>query len=141
MKIYNGRPIAGFALLALLVGGCSTVMEATRPAGTNINKYVMGEKRIDVVADLGAPLGNIKDGENSCDVYKFHTKGTNGYGKTGIIFTEAAADFFTLGLAEVVLTPAEAASNAHAHSVMFCYDDQNKLITLKDAGKEINLTK
>ena len=139
MNSVKFRVIVAIFGVSVLSSGCSTVMEATRPAGTNLSKFVIGEKRIDIVADIGPALSTIQDGDSSCDVYKFHTKGTNGYGKTGIIVTEAAADFFTLGLAEVVLTPAEAVSDAHAHSVMFCYDAQNKLAVLKDAGKPVDL--
>jgi hypothetical protein len=114
-------------------------MEAERPSATNLNKFVVGQRRVDVVAEVGPPLSTIDDTGLSCDVYKMHTKGTNAFGKTGIIVGEAAADFFTLGLAEVVLTPAEAASKAGLHTVMFCYDGNQKLASMRDAGNPRNI--
>jgi hypothetical protein len=133
-----------FSLLALIVmgaanTGCSTVMEAERPAATNLDKFAVGEKRVDIIAQVGPPLSTIDDAGKSCDVYKVHTKGTNAAGKAGIIFTEAAADFFTLGIAEAVLTPAEAASKAGLHTVMFCYDSDQRLASMRDAGAERNI--
>jgi hypothetical protein len=125
--------------MAAAVTGCSTVMEAERPAATNLNKFAIGERRVDVIADVGPPLSTIEDAGKSCDVYKVHTKGTNAVGKAGIILTEAAADVFTLGVAEAVLTPAEAASKAGLHTVMFCYDSDQKLASLRDAGAERNI--
>lgn len=124
-------------LSATSLGACSTVMEANRPAAVNISKYSLGERRLDVVSSLGAPASSVKDGPNSCDVYKLYTKGTSKAGKAGIIFTEAAADFFTLGLAEAVATPAEAATKSNIHTVLICYDGEEKLVSLHDEGKTV----
>jgi hypothetical protein len=125
------------AVAATTLGACSTVMEANRPAAVNINKYGLGEKRLDVMSKLGAPVSTVRDGANSCDVYQLYTKGTSKAGKVGIIFTEAAADVFTLGLAEVVATPTEAATKSHTHTVLICYDADEKLVSMRDEGKTV----
>jgi hypothetical protein len=119
------------------LGACSTVMEANRPSAVNISKYSLGEKRLDVLSSPGAPASSVKDGANSCDVYKLYTKGTSKAGKAGIIFTEAAADFFTLGLAEAVATPAEAATKSNLHTVLICYGQDEKLVSLRDEGRTV----
>ena len=127
--------------VALALAGCSTVMEANRPSAVNINQYKVGDKRIDVVARLGAPLSTMKDDARSCDVYKLYTKGTSKAGKVGIIFTEAAADVFTLGLAEAVATPAEAATKSNSHTVLICYDSSESLVSIRDEGRVVAVAK
>ena len=121
--------------LTIMTTGCSTVMEAERPSATRLDQFSIGERRVDVVAKIGAPTGTVDDDAGlTCDIYKLHTKGTNAAGKTGIIVTEAAADFFTLGLAEAVLTPVQAASKAGLHTVLFCYDGTQNLKRIRDSG-------
>ena len=137
-RLYKYAFLGGFALFG---AGCSTVMEAERPSATNLGEFHAGERRVDVVAKIGTPTGKIDDSGRSCDVYKLHTKGTNAAGKTGIIVTEAAADLFTAGLAEALLTPAEAASKASPHTVLFCYDTSDILVNVRDAGVDRPLTK
>ena len=122
--------------LAVAATGCSTVMEANRPAATNLSRYALGESRVDIVAKMGMPSGSVKDGEHTCDVYKVYTKGTSAAGKGAIILGEAAADFFTLGLAEAITTPGEAVSKANMHTVLFCYGSDGNLAQLKDEGRE-----
>jgi len=130
-----------FLFIIISVSGCSTVMEANRPTAVNIRKYQIGEKRIDVVASIGATANSVKDGSDSCDVYRLYTRGTSKAGKVGIIFGEAAADFFTIGLAEVVATPTEAATKSNIHTVLFCYDPDEKLTAILDEGKAVTPSK
>jgi hypothetical protein len=121
---------------ALALGGCSTVMEANRPQAVNLKKFTIGEKRIDIIAQLGSPTGSEKDGERSCDVYSIYIHGVNGAGKGAIIVGEAAADVFTAGLFEVIATPAEAASKNKKHTVLFCYSSANALDLIRTDGKQ-----
>lgn len=131
-----------FAACAIaLLGGCSTVMEAERPSAVNLDRFAPGQKRVDVVAQIGTPQGQVKDGELGCDVYKLYTKGTSKAAKGGIIVTEAAADVFTLGLAEAVLTPAQGLTKSHLHTVMFCYNGEERLASIRDQGLPRNLAK
>ena len=130
-----------FALPAVLaatlsVAGCSTVMEANRPPPVNLAKYSAGEKRMDVIATLGAPKTSVKDGDNSCDVYELYTSGNSKAQKTAVILGEAGADLFTAGLFELVATPAEAATKSKPHTVLMCYSNDN-LISVKDEGRPV----
>ena len=83
--------------------GCSPVMEATRPNPVDIGQLAVGESRAEAEAELGPPVCTITDRGKSCDIYKLYTHGLNGVEKGAIAVGEAAADVFTLGLAEVVL--------------------------------------
>lgn len=108
-------------------------MEATRPDPTDIKQFVPGESRTKVLAEVGAPLANTKDGKNSCDIYKLYTRGPGAVGKGAIAAGEAVADVLTLGLAEVAFTPAEAATKNTKHTVLFCYGPDDKLVSVHES--------
>lgn len=59
----------GVALL-VLVGGCSPVVEATRPDPVDLSQFAVGESRVQVVEQIGTPTATVKDGADSRDVYK-----------------------------------------------------------------------
>ena len=134
------RKVFGWLIPALLLGGCSTVMEYNRPPPANLDRLTLGDRRIDVISHIGVPATSVKNGDDLCDVYKIYTKGPTGAKKGAVILGEAGADFFTLGLAEIVLTPAEAATKSHPHTVVLCYSSDEKLVSLQDdGGKTIRL--
>ena len=66
------------------------------------------------------------------------TLGPGAAGKGAIAATEAVADVLTWGLAEVITTPAEAATKNSKHTVVFCYSPKEKLISVKEADSTIN---
>ncbi len=119
--------LPGFGLLS----GCSVWMETHRPTPVNPHQFVVGESRSDVVIKLGNPLSTVPgpNGE-SCDVYRLYTKGLNGAEKTGIAIGEGAADVVTLGLSEILFTPAESATANKKRPVVFCYKSA-KLVSVK----------
>lgn len=123
------------AIAAASVGGCSTVMEATRPDPVRLDKFVVGEQRFDVLAQLGAPVvAREKKGDQSCDIYKLYTHGPTGVEKGAIAAGEAVADVFTWGLFEVVATPGEAATKNKLHAVVFCYSTDDKLMSVTESN-------
>jgi hypothetical protein len=87
--------------LAVEVCACSPVLEATRPDPVDLNQFVPGESRINVLSELGNPVATTPDGDRSCDIYKLYTRGPNGAGKGVLAAGEAVADVFTLGLTEI----------------------------------------
>ena len=106
------------------VGACSPVLEATRPTPTDLSQFQTGDARTSIVDRLGPPLATKTEGDgSSCDLYQLYTKGYGAEGKVPIAVAEAAADFFTIGLAEVVMTPAEGVTRNEKHPVTFCYRD------------------
>src|SRR5215469_1224564 len=121
----------------LLFSACSVVMEATRPDPVSLNQFAVGEDRNLIVEQLGAPVvAGVKEGADSCDLYKLYTRGPGTAGKAAIAVGEAAADVLTLGLTEVVLTPAEGVTRNSLHSVSFCYGPDNKLVAMRESQSE-----
>jgi hypothetical protein len=114
---------------------CSPVMESQRPDPVDLSQFKPGEQRFDVVKVVGTPMTSMKHDGQSCDIYQLYTHGPTAGGKAAIAFTEAVADVFTLGLAEAVSTPTEAATKNSKYPVTFCYDDSGKLISVEETPK------
>jgi len=124
------RRLSLFLPLIIFAGSCSVYMEATRPTPTDLSQFDRGQTRDSVLERLGAPLNTVAESDGlSCDMYQLYTSGYGAGGKIPIAIAEGAADFFTLGLAEVVLTPTEGVTKNQKRPVAFCYRDQ-KLIRL-----------
>jgi hypothetical protein len=125
-------------LVLCFVSGCSVVMEATRPTPVDLEKFQPGDSRSSVTQELGSPVTTSKGaGATSCDLYLLYTKGYGVAGKAPIAVGELAADVFTVGLAEIVLSPTEAATRNEKRTVWFCYQNDALLsVTVKSAGAE-----
>jgi hypothetical protein len=113
-------------------------MEATRPDPVDIDRFVIGEKRIEILAEVGNPAATVSDAGHSCDIYKLYTRGPGAVEKGAIAAGEIAGDFFTLGLSEVLFTPVEAATRNSKHTVLFCYDSEGKLLSAKESESHLN---
>jgi hypothetical protein len=125
------------ALLASNVAACSVYMEATRPTPVDLTQYQEGMMRDSVLEKLGAPDSTALESDGlSCDFYKLYTHGYGAGGKIPIAIAESAADFFTLGLAEVALTPTEGVTKNEKHPVTVCYNGQ-KLARITDQGQPV----
>jgi hypothetical protein len=124
-----------FALLTLaLSASCSVYMEATRPTPVDLSQFQPGQNRDYVLEQLGAPQSTVPESDGaSCDYYKLYTRGYGAGGKIPLALVESAADVFTLGLAEAVLTPTEGATKNELHPVTFCYKS-NALVRVVHAG-------
>ena len=113
-------------------------MEATRPDPVDLSKFVPGEKRTNVLAEVGPPIASENEGGNSCDIYKLYTRGPGSVGKGAIAAGEAIADVLTLGLSEIVLTPTEAATRNSKHTVVFCYTPDEALLSVKESHTSVD---
>jgi len=134
---FSGRPsLVGLATLLLTyAAGCSVYMEATRPTPVELDEYQIGQSRDSVLERLGAPESMAKESDGaSCDFYRLYTKGYGAGGKIPIAIVEGAADVFTLGLAEVVLTPAEGVTKNDKHPVAICYKD-DRIVRINTDGQ------
>src|SRR5438552_3586183 len=118
-----------FSAGLLAITGCSPIMEATRPDPVDLSQLAVGEKKVDVVAALGAPTATLKDETDPCDVYKLYTRGLGGVGRGVAAAGEAATDVLTLGLTEVLWTPIEAGTRNKRHTVLICYDSKQAQVT------------
>lgn len=125
-------------LVLCFVSGCSVYMEATRPTPVDLAKFNPGDSRSSVTQELGAPVTTSKGaGGTSCDLYLLYTKGYGVAGKAPIAVGELAADFFTIGLAEIILSPTEAVTRNEKRTVWFCYQNDALLnVTVKSAAAE-----
>lgn len=124
------------------VSGCSVYMEATRPTPVELAKFHPGDSRSSITQELGPPVTTSKGGGGtSCDLYLLYTRGYGVAGKAPIAVGELAADVFTVGLAEIVLSPTEAATRNEKRTVWFCYQNDALLnVTVKSAGAETSTT-
>src|ERR1700691_779553 len=115
--------VGGFLIaIAGFIAGGSVVMEATRPAPVGLAQFDPGESRDGVVAQLGEPISTTTDADGaSCDLYSLPLSGYGNWAKAGIAFGEFLADVGTIGIAEVVSTPTEAATRNKKTPVWFCY--------------------
>lgn len=125
-------------LVLCFVSGCSVFMEATRPTPVDLATFHPGDSRSSVTQELGSPVSTSKGaGGTSCDLYLLYTKGYGVAGKVPIAIGELAADVFTVGLAEIVLSPTEAVTRNEKRTVWFCYQNDALLsVTVKSAGAE-----
>ena len=126
--------------LAGSVVACSPVMEAYRPDPIDMEQFKVGETRLEVLKVLGPPLASGKDGPNSCDLYQLYIHGPDSGGKAAIAAGEAIADVFTIGLSEVIFTPAEVATKNSKYSVTMCYDPAEKLAAIQASDKPLGET-
>jgi len=123
-KTFLAQSLVGGCLIAIFafIAGCSVVMEATRPAPVRLAQFDPGESRDGVVAQLGEPISTTTDADGaSCDLYTLPLSGYGNWAKAGIAFGEVLADVGTIGIAEVVSTPTEAATRNKKTPVWFCY--------------------
>ena len=122
-------------VLLCAISGCSVYMEATRPSPIDLEKFRPGDSRTSVMEELGSPVDTSKGaGGDSCDLYLLYLRGYGTAGKVPIAIVESAADFFTIGLAEIVLSPTEAVTRNEKRPVWFCYQNDALLsVTPKSA--------
>ena len=131
---------AALFLDASILSGCSVYMEATRPTPVDLSQFQPGQTHDAVVEQLGAPTGKMGETDGAtCEGYKLYTHGYGAGGKVPIALLEGAADVFTLGLAEAVTTPVEAATKNQLHVVTFCYRN-DKLVRVSEDGHELAST-
>jgi hypothetical protein len=107
-------------------------MEARRPVPVDLSQFHPGADRVDVVSTIGAPAGQINEKAGVCDVYSLYTTGLGGFGKGLVTAGETITDIGTLGLAEIFWTPIQAGTQPSPHTVVFCYDNDDKLTAITD---------
>jgi hypothetical protein len=106
------------------LSGCSAYMAANQPGPKDLSLFTKGTPRAKLIAEFGSPINTeIKEGVRR-DIFKF----THGYAagvRAGRAILHGAADVVTLGLWEVVGTPAEGYLNGTQLSAEVIYDNQD----------------
>ncbi len=118
-----------YAVVVLCIAsGCSVYMEATRPTPVDLAKFTPGESRLSVIEQVGAPVTTTRnEAGNTCDLHLLYLTGYGNTVKVPLAILEGGADFFTLGLAEIILSPTESITRNEKKPVWFCYQKDSLL--------------
>ncbi|MBL8500790.1 MAG: hypothetical protein JNL77_09460 [Nitrosomonas sp.] len=114
------------ALLILLVSisGCSVFMAAKQPEKKDVSLLKEGTSRAMLISEFGAPLvSEYRDGKRF-EIFKF-TQGYSTGAKAGRAFLHGAAEVVTLGLWELVGTPAEITFSGDDMAFQVRYDEND----------------
>ena len=109
-----------FSINLIPIPGCSVYIAANQADKKNVHVLDKGTPRSQVMAEFGELLYTKNEPGKTCDVFSFvqgYAKGA----KAGRAFFHGAADFFTLGLWEVVGTPVEAVPDGSSVQVEVYY--------------------
>lgn len=121
--------LALVVIIILMFGsGCSVYMAAKQPDEKDVSVFNKGTPRKYVIAECGEPVFTTEkeDGSKS-DIFVF-VQGYSTGEKTSRAIFHGAADFFTLGLWEVLGTPIESAADGTEVKVEVEYD-ANELVS------------
>lgn len=100
----------GLAACLIFTSGCSVVMASKQPTKKNTQMIQQGISRSMVVAEFGAPVTSEYKNGKRYEIYTF-TQGYSTASKIGRAFWHGAADVATVGLWELIGTPAETVFN------------------------------
>jgi len=113
--------------LLLLTSGCSVVMATRQPGRKDLSVLSKGVERPRVIAELGSPL-STETKKDGCKVDTFaFIQGYSTGAKAGRAVFHGVADFFTLGLWEVVGTPTEAIFSGSKVKTNVEYDKDDRV--------------
>jgi hypothetical protein len=118
-----------------VLSGCSVYQAIQQPGPADLSGIGIGTPRQSIVSRLGAPkmIDTLKDGSKQ-DIFEFQS-GAHQASKVRAVFY-AAADVFTIGLAEIVLWPLElTALNSATCTGMATYDDNYKVTSWSVADR------
>jgi hypothetical protein len=122
--------------MVTLVSGCSAYMAANQPGPKDLSLFTKGTPRGKLIAEFGAPINTETKNGVRKDIFKF-THGYDAGVRAGRAIFHGAADVVTLGLWEVVGTPAEGYMNGTQLSAEVTYDTQdNVAVMVPLAGEE-----
>lgn len=117
-------------LIAMATPGCSIYKAATAPPPVAVDNIKAGSTRAEAMAVFGLPKNtDLTQSNDRTDVYEF-VDGNSDASKLRII-PYIGADFFTVGLAELVLWPMEIAllQGSEGRAVV-TYDQDNRVKTI-----------
>ena len=123
------RPVMLVGSLIVLLGlstGCSISRAIKQPPPIPVEQAKVGSTRAEIISIFGPPKFSEQNGSDRTDVYKF-IDGYHGATKMRVILY-AAADVFTLGLAELILWPLEAAALDGKEGKAVATYDENHIV-------------
>jgi hypothetical protein len=109
-------------------------MAAHQPDRKDMEVIRPGVHQSVVHSELGTPIWSGNENDCFVEIYRF-TQGYSKGAKTGRAVFHATADVLTIGLWEIVGTPAEAIANGTKMTVKISYDD-NLYATKVEVSKD-----
>ncbi len=126
------RKILFFLLgLFIVTAGCSLVMETKRPEATDVSTVQKGTPRYQVTAVFGKPLQSYQVGGKDIDIFQADPNGRHVGTKIAVNTFNTAADVLTIGLWEVVATPAEMLTKHKLTTYVVTYDANQKVESIE----------
>lgn len=112
--------------LFFFLAGCSVFMAAKQPDKKDVELFKVGTPRAMLLAEFGLPVhSEVKDGKKT-DIFKF-VQGYSTGAKAGRAVFHGVADFFTLGLWEIVGTPTEGVFSGDEMVFQVTYDADDRI--------------
>jgi len=133
------RFVLTFIIIFMFGQGCSVYMAANQPSKKDVSVFNVGTPRTHVIAEAGRPIHTKENADGTItDTFSF-IQGYSSGRKAGRALFHGAADFFTLGLWEVVGTPVEAIADGTKVQVEVEYDTDEKVrnVIALAGGKEL----
>ena len=122
-------------VLASSVSGCSVFMAAKQPEKKDISLLKEGVSRAVLISEFGAPVISEYKNDKRFEIFKF-VQGYSTGAKAGRAFFHGAASVATLGLWELVGTPAEITFNGDEMAFQVSYDENDLVDEVKLITKE-----
>ncbi len=115
-----------FSIVLFLSSGCSVFMAANQPDKKNVDLFTVGTQRSLLIAEYGAPTESENRDGIDYDTFRF-VQGYSTGAKVGRAVFHGVADVLTIGLWEVVGTPAEAIFDGDKMAYEVSYDEENRV--------------
>ena len=113
-------------IFSIMLTSCSVFMAAKQPDKKNVDLFAIGIPRSMLLAEFGLPtVSEVRDGKKY-EIYKF-VQGYSAGAIVGRAVFHGAADVLTLGLWEVVGTPAEGVFSGDEMAYEVSYDSDNRV--------------
>ena len=117
------------------VSGCSVFMATKQPEKKDISLLTEGVSRAVLISEFGAPVISEYKNDKRFEIFKF-VQGYSTGAKAGRAFFHGAASVATLGLWELVGTPAEITFNGDEMAFQVSYDENDLVDEVKLITKE-----
>lgn len=126
-KFLRSKALAvGLLGLVLATSGCAVHMAATQPSSKPTSLFRIGTPKEKLVAYFGAPTSTVVRNGVTYDVYTF-TNGSNGTTKVLKCLLYGICDLATLGITEIIFTPAESALRSRDKAYEVSYDAEGRV--------------
>lgn len=130
--------LAAMLTLSLTLPGCSVYKAATQAPSVDLTGIGVGTPRVEVIGRLGAPTtASVNPNGSKEDIFSF-VSGFHSAAKARIILY-LAADFITIGFAELILWPLELTAMDAAKCTAYATYDQAQTVEVFKVTKKDGL--